>query len=622
MDVKPGYKQTEIGPIPEDWDDISLDDLFDFKNGLNKGKDYFGYGTPIVNYMDVYNHAGLRAGNVLGRVTVSTQELDAYSANRGDVFFTRTSETAEEVGIASVLLEDMPNTVFSGFVLRARPKNSVLSDNFKKYCFSSEIVRNQIVAKSTYTTRALTNGRTLSSVVLPLPTDKQEQEAIAETLSDVDELIESLVQLIAKKRLIKHGAMHELLSGKKRLPGLDGKWESKPFGEIATVAKSVVDPRTLNQSIPCVELEHLDQGSGLLLGYTDPTLQASLKIRFSKNDVLFGKLRPYLRKFLFADFDGVCSSEIWVLRPLNSSIARFVYYLVQSEPFINVVNQTTGTKMPRAEWTTVKSTEFNIPPTSEEQEAIADLLANMDSEMESLETKLAKIRNVKQGIMQELLNGRIRLVQPGSNVVPFLAKEKAAGTANKGHNSAINEAVIISVLAKHFGSDQYPLGRKRYTKLSYLLHRHSEGNVKGYLEKAAGPYNPSTKYKGAEKIALSNRYVRAHARDNFSGFIPAEKIAEAEDYFSKWYGDDVIEWLEQFRYKKNDELELLATVDFAIINLGKLAKQVNRATVKQYIHDTPEWTAKLSRSVFSDENIGMAIEWSRQLFESVPETGK
>ena len=93
MEVREGYKQTEVGVIPEDWGTQKLGDLFSFKNGLNKAKEYFGYGTPIVNYMDVYLHPGLFSSDLKGRVDVNTQELSAFRVNKGDVFFTRTSET-------------------------------------------------------------------------------------------------------------------------------------------------------------------------------------------------------------------------------------------------------------------------------------------------------------------------------------------------------------------------------------------------------------------------------------------------------------------------------------------------------------------------------------------------
>ncbi|MBN1295595.1 hypothetical protein JXA80_02365, partial [bacterium] len=91
--IPAGYKQTDIGPIPEDWDLHTIGDYFEFKNGLNKAKEFFGYGTPIVNYMDVYKHSGLYKKDIFGKVTLSKEEIRNYQVKKGDVFFTRTSET-------------------------------------------------------------------------------------------------------------------------------------------------------------------------------------------------------------------------------------------------------------------------------------------------------------------------------------------------------------------------------------------------------------------------------------------------------------------------------------------------------------------------------------------------
>ena len=200
-DVPAGYRRAEVGVIPADWDDCMIGDLFAFKNGLNKAKSFFGTGTPIVNYMDVFERSGLTSEDVAGRVELTTDEIRNYQVRRGDVFFTRTSETVEDIGIACVMLDDSCDTVFSGFVLRARPRDGRLNDTYKKYCFAARSVRDQIVSNATYTTRALTNGRSLSAVWIAVP-PKPEQRAIAAVLSDVDELIGSLEALIAKKRAI------------------------------------------------------------------------------------------------------------------------------------------------------------------------------------------------------------------------------------------------------------------------------------------------------------------------------------------------------------------------------------------------------------------------------------
>jgi type I restriction enzyme S subunit len=211
-----GYRPTEAGLIPNDWEAIRLGDLFTFKNGLNKGKEYFGAGTPIINYLDVFRRPWLRASELRGRVTLSKVEVRKFAVEKGDVFFTRTSETAVDVGVASVMADESPDTVFSGFLLRARPIDDSLDDNFKRYCFGTALVRRQIVSTSTETTRALTNGGLLSAVWIAQP-PRPEQTAIAAALSDADSEIITLEQKYQKIRAVKQGAMQSLLTGRVRL---------------------------------------------------------------------------------------------------------------------------------------------------------------------------------------------------------------------------------------------------------------------------------------------------------------------------------------------------------------------------------------------------------------------
>lgn len=195
---------------------VSLGALYDFKNGLNKGKEYFGVGIPIVNYMDVFRSQALSMAALHGRVTVTPDEIRAYGAQRGDVFFTRTSETQEEIGMTSVMLDQPSDCVFSGFLLRARPKTAAVVRQYARYCFRPYAVRQQIIARSSYTTRALTNGRALSMVELDLP-EPHEQHAIAAVLSDIDAEIAAVEEKLAKARAVKQGMMQVLLTGEIRL---------------------------------------------------------------------------------------------------------------------------------------------------------------------------------------------------------------------------------------------------------------------------------------------------------------------------------------------------------------------------------------------------------------------
>jgi type I restriction enzyme S subunit len=185
-------------------------------------------------------------------------------------------------------------------------------------------------------------------------------------------------------------------------------WEVKEFGEFAYLSKNYMNPQHSSESYPCIELEHLSQETGILLGFVDSKEQLSQKLIFSKGDVLFGKLRPYLKKFYFAEFDGVCTSEMWVIKSYNNSIGQFLFHLVQSNHFLEIANQTSGTKMPRSDWKTVNHVYFPLPPLLEQQ-AIASALSDVDALITALEQLIAKKRNIKQGAMQQLLTGKKRL---------------------------------------------------------------------------------------------------------------------------------------------------------------------------------------------------------------------
>ena len=168
-----------------------LGELFEFKNGLNASKEQFGHGKPIVNYVNVYKKNSIVSSDLTGRVELEASTIERYRVKRGDVFFTRTSETREEVGFASVLLENIEDCVFSGFVLRARPITNVILPEFCKYCLATYTIRKQIIQSSTLTTRALTNGTSLSKVKIMIP-PLEEQNRIVSILDRFDTLTNDL----------------------------------------------------------------------------------------------------------------------------------------------------------------------------------------------------------------------------------------------------------------------------------------------------------------------------------------------------------------------------------------------------------------------------------------------
>ena len=188
-----------------------IGELFIFKNGLNKEKKFFGQGNPIVNYTDVYHNNRITKDILKGRVELSDSEIDRFRVCKGDVFFTRTSETKDEIGFAAVMLEDVSNCTFSGFLLRARPTTTLLLPEYCAYCFGSYNVRQEIIKSSTLTTRALTNGGLLSKISIPVPS-LSEQQRIVSILDKFEASIQNLEAQLSQREKQYEYYRNKLLS--------------------------------------------------------------------------------------------------------------------------------------------------------------------------------------------------------------------------------------------------------------------------------------------------------------------------------------------------------------------------------------------------------------------------
>ena len=179
-----------------------------------------------------------------------------------------------------------------------------------------------------------------------------------------------------------------------------GEWETRKLGDVVKRSKETIYPQTSHDTTHLIELENIESKTGRILGVAELENHHSLKSTFQAGDVLFGKLRPYLRKFARPNFQGVCTSEIWVLRSSGISSA-FLFYLVQTERFVQLANISSGSRMPRAEWNFLAGADFEIPH-PDEQRKIADCLGNLDELIDAEDRKLEALRQHKQGLMQQL----------------------------------------------------------------------------------------------------------------------------------------------------------------------------------------------------------------------------
>lgn len=458
-----------------------------------------------------------------------------------------------------------------------------------------------------------------NSIILlpPLP----EQHAIAEALSDMDEYIASLQKLIAKKKAIKQGAMQELLTGKRRLPGFDGEWIEKPLSSISDIFKG--------QGLSKSKLSVNGKYSCILYGELFTTYSEKIIKTKSRTDCfegIFSKtgdiLLPGSTTTVGIDLakastllkDAVLlGGDINIVRLRDINInPEFIAYLLTNTKQNDIAILAKGITVYHLHGSDLLNLFIKYPLLKSEQAAITAVLSDMDTEIEALTNRLNKAKSVKQGMMQELLTGRIRLVKPKT---PAISATKIIEQTYQSYSEEDEETIILVALVNIFGTEQHPFTAFDRQKFPYLFHRHVDGVANGYKKFPAGPYNPDLKYRTAMPDALKKRYIR-ECEGLYKGVVIAENAGEALNNFKKRYGDGHLKWMEQFRYIKNrkEELELLTTVDKAIVELRCVGTHVSVSSVKEIIRNSNEWKAKLKRAIFSDENIARAIKWSIELF--------
>ena len=438
----------------------------------------------------------------------------------------------------------------------------------------------------------------IAQIEIKLP-PREEQTSIAVALSDIDSLISSLQKLIEKKRAIKQGAMQELLTGKKRLPGFRGEWEKGLLGDICDI---------VNGGTPATSISEFWHGKILWCIPTDITSCTTKYIYNTESKITESGLKSSSATLLPKGALLLCSratigevriagNEICTNQGFKSLVAHesicneWLYYMVHILRF-KMMERAIGSTFLEISKKDLSELDIAVP-TFPEQCAIAQVLSDMDDEIGQLEKKLAKCQQIKQGMMQELLTGRIRLVDEESHAQP-----KAQAVQEKrpqpAHNQHFDDAVMIAGIVNAFYSAKYPLGRKKVQKLLYLVRRKEQADTSAFHKKAAGPYADEVRYKGGEPIARKNQYIQVKRSDKGSCFERGVQMQKALAYLQDWDKQADIDWLvSQFQYTKVNELELLATVDMAICDLRSDGKEVSVSAIKDLIGSNKEWRDKL-----------------------------
>ena len=380
--------------LPEDWHVQKIGEMCEYQNGTSLER-YFNRvdGLKVISIGN-YSVTGTYIDNGVYISFKDRKHVEKFVLRQNDLTMSLNDKTSAGGIIGRVLLIEQDDLfVFNQRTMRLRPKHGV-SPEYLHHIINADRSHSALIGLAKPGTQIYINTDDVLDLALPVP-PFPEQEAIAKALRDADAFIESLEHLLVKKRQIKQGAMQELLTGNKRLPGFNGKWEVMQIGGLLTIAhgRSQQAVADRNGIYPIL-------ATGGQIGTTN-------RFIYDKPSVLIGRKGTINRpQYMDRPFWTVDTLFYSVIHEPNN--AKFLFYRFC---LINWKQHNEASGVPSLNAQTIERIELRVPP-PDEQTAIAAILSDMDAEMAALEEKLAKARDLKQGMMQELLTGRIRLPLP------------------------------------------------------------------------------------------------------------------------------------------------------------------------------------------------------------------
>lgn len=419
--MKPGYKQTEIGMIPEEWDVKEFGKVGNYYKGSGISmRDVRPIGLPCIMYGDIYVKFDTSFKECDYRID-STTAKNSVKASPQDLFFTASGETADDIG-RCVSYQGKDDIYIGGDIIALHPSDQYDS-LFLSYVQNSENVKKQKASFAQGHSVVHISVENIKKTIFASP-NYAEQRRIAEALSDVDELIASLEKLIEKKKALKQGVMQELLTGKRRLPGFSGEWESVNLEQIGVLSGSGVDKKVLPDEKTITLLNYTNVYHQTAISRKDLAHQVTASDRkitecsVKKYDVFLTPTSETPDEIAFSAVavedmpDVVYSYHVVRLRPYDSFNGAYINYAMNTEVFRNQATMLAEGSGIRYVITLKKFRDMVImvPCDLNEQNAIVQVLFDYENEIDKLTQKLDKVRSIKSGMMSELLTGKIRLV--------------------------------------------------------------------------------------------------------------------------------------------------------------------------------------------------------------------
>ena len=388
MELKPGYKQTEVGVIPEDWDVRSLQDLCkeEITYGIVQCGPHIPGGIPYIRVSDM-------DGPILERekmLCTSSQIASRFrrsEVRHGDIVYALRGRLGD---VRSVPLDLDGGNLTQG-TARLSPSFRVHS-SFLLWALRNPEVVLRACAESKGTTFMEISLADLRQIKIALPPEP-EQIRIASTLSDIEYHLTTLDRELAKKRNIKQAAMQELLTGKRRLPGFEGEWEVKRLGDVAPLQRGfdLPNPKLEDGPYPVV--------------YSNGVMNHHAAFQVKGPGVVTGRSGTIGKVHYVANDFWPHNTSLWVTN-FRGNDPKFIFYLLSG---MGIERFASGSGVPTLNRNDLHDQSIRIPSETREQVAIAAVLTDLDTDLDASNQQLAKAKLLKQGMMQQLLTGKIRL---------------------------------------------------------------------------------------------------------------------------------------------------------------------------------------------------------------------
>ena len=510
--IETKFKQTEIGLIPNDWEVKSIKDATPLQRGFDlpkkeqkKGEYPVVYSNGICSYHDKYMVNG--PGVVTGR-----------SGTIGNIHYVISNFWPHNTSLWV--------TNFNG--------NYPL---FVYYLFQSFDWKQFATGSGVPTL----NRNSVHEKMLPFPPTFYEQQRIAEALLNIDKLISSLSKMIEKKRLIKQGAMQQLLTGKKRLPGFEGEWKERELGLLVNIQRGSMlkSSEYLFGNVPVIA------GGTTPAGFHNVANRRGRTITISASGANAGYISYYKEPIFATDCSTISEGDGYYI--------DFIYYSLlfnQKEIF----RLQTGGAQPHIHPKDIAPLKVAIPCTYDEQVAIANILTTMDNEIESLKEEREKYVHIKEGMMHKLLTGQIRLIKAETRQTA-LSKTRAA-------NVHFKRCVLAAEIADRLCGEK-TFGHVKMEKLIFLTERLCHIDIDSHYHRdAAGPYD-NRALRSIDSQMKKQQWFAVTKKDKGYQYQPMEKRGEHKKYFDRYYSDvlpmfDKI--INTFKTSSTEQCEIVATI--------------------------------------------------------------